>query len=415
MSEQTQEQHSTYDEFEKIIKDFLKDILRTFPEYADTMNEDLRRIVCEEDDDKSSVQTVFEYCQTIYPKRFFDILYQNNELFSNEDEEKKSLLLPGIDFKELWKCDLSEHTRTTIWKYLQLILFSVIGNMSDGDSFGDTAKLFEAINEDEFKSKLEETVQQMQDVFTKSMNENNDEEEGGGNGEQTTPNINLKDLPNADKLHSHITGMLDGKLGKLAREIAEETASELNMDDSDASTVDDVFKKLFKNPGKLMNLVKSIGGKLDKKLKSGEIKESEIMEEAQALMTKMNNMPGMGNLQHMLSQMNLGGGKGKINMGAMKNHLQMNMKQTKMRERMKQKLESKKTKEGMHTMDRSSEAFKKAQLEADRHMEELIFSTGEHVEKSSRNPDKNNKNNNNKKKKKKKKKKDKEKEQTLVL
>ena len=165
MSEQTQEQDTTYDEFEKIIKDFLKDILRTFPEYADTMNEDLRRIVCEEDDDKSSVQTVFEYCQSIYPKRFFDILYQNNELFSNENEneneEKKSFLLPDIDFKELWKCDLSEHTRTTIWKYLQLILFSVIGNMSDGDSFGDTAKLFEAINEDEFKSKLEDEIADM--------------------------------------------------------------------------------------------------------------------------------------------------------------------------------------------------------------------------------------------------------------
>ena len=213
----------------------------------------------------------------------------------------------------------------------------------------------------------------------------------------------MNDLPDANKLHSHITGMLDGKLGKLAREIAEETASELNMDDGDASTVDDVFKKLFKNPGKLMNLVKNIGGKLDKKLKSGEIKESEIMEEAQSLMTKMNNMPGMGNLQNMLSQMNLGGGKGKINMGAMKSHLEKNMKQSRMRERMKQRLEKKKETQGMNSLDKTSEAFKEAQLKADRMMEELIFSTGESVEKSSRKS--------NKKKKKKKRKKNKVKQE----
>ena len=392
----------TYDEFEKIIKDFLKDILRTFPEYADKMNEDLRRVVCDEDDDNSSIEKTYNYCKDLYPKRFFDILYQNEELFDvNNSEQQNTFFLPEIDFSELWKCDLSENTRNTIWKYLQLILFSVIGNMSDGDSFGDTAKLFEAIDENEFKNKLEETVQQMQDLFTNTMND--DENVHYDNSSNETPNINLNDLPDANKLHSHITGMLDGKLGKLAREIAEETASELNMDDGDASTVDDVFKKLFKNPGKLMNLVKNIGGKLDKKLKSGEIKESEIMEEAQSLMTKMNNMPGMGNLQNMLSQMNLGGGKGKINMGAMKSHLEKNMKQSRMRERMKQRLEKKKETQGMNSLDKTSEAFKEAQLKADRMMEELIFSTGESVEKSSRKS--------NKKKKKKKRKKNKVKQE----
>ena len=47
------------------------------------------------------------------------------------------------------------------------------------------------------------------------------------------------------------------------------------------------FKKLFKNPGKLMNLVKSVGNKLDTKIKSGDIKESELMREASDIMEKM--------------------------------------------------------------------------------------------------------------------------------
>ena len=36
-------------------------------------------------------------------------------------------------------------------------------------------------------------------------------------------NISLGDLPNPEEIHNHITSMMEGKLGKLAREIAEET------------------------------------------------------------------------------------------------------------------------------------------------------------------------------------------------
>ena len=55
--------------------------------------------------------------------------------------------MPGVDFRDIWNTpDISDNTRDTIWKYLQLILFSIITNISDRNSFGDTAKLFEAIN-----------------------------------------------------------------------------------------------------------------------------------------------------------------------------------------------------------------------------------------------------------------------------
>jgi hypothetical protein len=69
---------------------------------------------------------------------------------------------------------------------------------------------------------------------------------------------------------------MEGKLGKLAMELAEETANELDLDMNDAKSATDVFQKLFKNPGKLMGMVKTVGSKLDEKLKSGEIKESEL-------------------------------------------------------------------------------------------------------------------------------------------
>jgi hypothetical protein len=92
------------------------------------------------------------------------------------------------------------------------------------------------------------------------------------------------------------------------------------------------FNKLIKNPTKLMGLVKNVGDKLDSRIKSGEIKESELIAEASEIMNKMKNMPGLGDIQSMLSKMGLGGLGGlggKVNMGAMEAQLNKNMKQAK--------------------------------------------------------------------------------------
>ena len=104
----------------------------------------------------------------------------------------------------------------------------------------------------------------------------------------------------------------------------------------------DVFQKLFKNPGKMMGMVTNIGNKIDAKIKSGELKESELMSEGMDLLNKMQSMPGMGDMQKMFSQMGIPGlGKGgKINMGAMEAQLNKNMKTAKMKERMQAKAQA---------------------------------------------------------------------------
>ena len=213
-----------------------------------------------------------------------------------QDLSRNTMFLPNIDFKVIWNENISDNTRQTIWKYLQLILFSISSSINGLDSFGDTAKLFEAINEDDFKQKLEETINSMSDMFDFSNNNMND-----------ISNLNQSDLPNPDDIHNHINKLLDGKLGRLAAEIAEETAKDLDLDLSNNSNVNQVFESLFKNPGKLMKMVKNVGSKLDEKLKSGEIKESEIMKEASELMSKMNNMEGMKNMNKLFTRMGIPG------------------------------------------------------------------------------------------------------------
>jgi hypothetical protein len=379
------------EEFKKIIFEFLADISNTFPEYKSTLSlfldsngVKLDSETVAESETQKVVAILYDYCSKVYPERFFDILYKNEKIFDgNKNREYADIntnFLPNINFKILWNTEgISDATRETIWKYLQLILMTVITNIDDKKSFGDAANLFEAINEDELRNKLEETIQQMYNMFEGSNmngdnvnNSNNEYNENdgnsnssgefnffdwaknmnksGGNGgeEGTDSNPNA----NAESIHDHISQILNGKIGKLAKEIAEETAKDVdfNMDlggeSGENMDFKNVFQKMFKNPGKLMSLVKNVGSKLDEKFKSGEIKESELMQEASDLLSKMKGMPGMNNLADMLNKMGMsgmmggmgGGGKSKVNIGAMQSHLQRNAKLSQMKERMQQKL-----------------------------------------------------------------------------
>ena len=382
------------EEFYKIINDFIIDILITFPEYAGIVSRWWDPIKHEkhekhENKDKKEVEclAVFRHCVKVFPERFFDILYKNPEMFKESSEENTEFL-PGIVFKLLWSYNISDTTRATIWKYLQLVLFSVIGSVHTSSDLGDTAKLFEAINEDELKSKLQETFENMQNLF--DTNKNDDTSNQNPDLDPTLDpdldaktKINMDNMPSPEDIHDHINSMMGGKLGKLAMELAEETASDLNLDLDETKDAKDVFQKLFKNPGKMMGMVKNIGDKIDEKIKSGELKESELMSEGMDLLNKMQSMPGMGDMQKMFSQMGIPGlGKGaKMNMGAMEAQLNKNMKTAKMKERMQAKAQA-------NAEANKAQANAQAKTTANAAISEediiKIFSTGEKVDRTPR-------------------------------
>jgi len=313
----------------KILRDFMNDLLLTFPELKENLDSRLLAIYKNENTEQD-FKSIKQYCEKTLPERFFDIVYQNKDLF--EEGEVSLEFLPGIDFKILWKDNITDKTRETIWKYLQLLLFSTVSGINDNSMFKDAAKLFEAIDDTELKSKLEDTIKHMEGLFKENSESENKEEGDGGR-------FDSKNLPSADEIHDHVTSMMDGKLGNLAKEIAEETAKDMNLD-LEGGSVDSLFEKLFKNPTKIMSLVKKVGNKLDEKMKSGDLKESELLEEASNMMNKMKDIPGMGNVEDLLGKMGMGG-KGKMNTSAMQANLMRNLKLAKQKERMKKKQEDK--------------------------------------------------------------------------
>jgi hypothetical protein len=377
------------EEFQKIMKDFISDITLTFPEYKMLIgrwwkiNEESGEV------EKSSVEYIFKYCLSLYPERFFDILYKNEEIFS-ESSTMNTEFLPGISFKYLWTCDISQNTRDTVWKYLQLIIVTIVGSVDKKEAFGDTSKLFESINENDFKNKLQETMEEMQKMFQK---------DGTTDGE----GVNMNNIPSADDIHNHIHGMLDGKLGNLAREIAEETARDLDIDMENVGDAKDLFENLFKNPGKLMGLVKNVGQKLDSRLKSGEINQTELMTEASEIMNKMKNTPGMGNIQEMLQKMGMqmpnmaGLGKNaKVDVNAMEGKLKQMMKRTEMAERISKKAEAKKQAQAQASTEAALNSTK-----APAYSDEQLIALFSNMEKPEKTPRQAVKNDDKKKKKKK--------------
>ena len=65
--------------FVVLVNDFVKDLTITFPEFAHLWEKWSNPEMSEEEQ-----RNLFDYCLAIFPERFFDILYQNEDMFQPE-------------------------------------------------------------------------------------------------------------------------------------------------------------------------------------------------------------------------------------------------------------------------------------------------------------------------------------------
>jgi hypothetical protein len=293
--------------FKTTVNDLLSDLNSTYPEHAELWKEWTNT-----SDD--SLIKLFEYMTGVFPERFFDILYQNEDIFA-KDCETNVCFLPGVDFKLLYNCEgISDNTKKTLWKYLQLLLFTTIGSIDDKSKFGDAADLFNGINEDDLHTKLKETMEGITGFFG-DMGENINENSGTDSSNNKTEfTFDASDnVPDMEGLHEHLKGIFDGKIGGLAKELAEEISGEFEdmMKGGHEKSTEDIMKKLMKNPKKMMDMVKTVGDKLQKKMDSGDISKEELMQEAQEILSKMKDMGGSKEMNEMFKKFASGMGLGK--------------------------------------------------------------------------------------------------------
>jgi len=268
------------DGFLTIYNDLKRDLILTFPELTCTLNK--------LDDDN-----VYDYCLTIYPNHFFDILYEKMSLFDDS-----VYLLPNIDFSLLMKDEkISDKSRNTLWKYLQLILFYVV---EKNNPMKNSAH-----------EKMEETMENMKNMFQQ-------------NDLSNTIHSMFGDLSNnpmfGDLSNNPMDKMMNGKIGEIAKEIAQETAN-------DFGNPEDFMNSIMKDPSKMMGLVKNIGSKLEGKLKNSNLKEEDMMKEASDIMSQMKDMPGLKDMMK------------NIDMKGMMNKMEQVQKKNDTKERMRKKMQ----------------------------------------------------------------------------
>ena len=359
------------DNFRSIICDFITDLSTTFPEYSYLWAKWGKPELTEEE-----LNYLFEYIISVFPERFFDILYQNEDIFQ-VDSSMNVLFLPNVDFKILYHCtNVSENTQKAIWKYLQLILFTIVNSIKNKSIFGNTKELFNGIDEKELHEKLEETMKSIGSFFSNFSEGEETKEETEG---EEKPNLDSfhksfdsfgKNMPNPEELHDHLKTIFDGKIGKLAKEMAEELSQDIQgifgEESENIRTSQDVLKNLMKDPKKMMDLVKTIGNKLNTKMESGEISQEEIMKEASDLIGKMKGgfggkkgesggdefgemlktltkqMGDMGGLANMANMAGLG-----KNMRIDKNAMNQMLKKQSFKEKMKERYDKKKQMEAI--------------------------------------------------------------------
>jgi hypothetical protein len=114
--------------------------------------------------------------------------------------------------------------------------------------------------------------------------------------------------------------MMNGKIGEIAKEIAQETSN-------DFGNPEDFMNSIMKDPSKMMGLVKNVGSKLEGKLKNSDLKEEDMMKEASDIMNQMKDMPGLKDMMK------------NIDMKGMMNKMEQVQKQNDTKERMRKKMQ----------------------------------------------------------------------------
>lgn len=285
-------------EFINILKEFIPDLQKEFSDLQ--LNENIIKIL----NDTNTIEEyneVYEHSKEIFAEYFTQIISKDKNIFNDRENTE---FIKGIYFSDIWN-DTSERTQDILWKYLQLFLFTIMSDSNEKESLqNELSTLLQSIQEQVVKERLETL--------------------SGEKFELPEMNENVK---------AQMDSILNGKIGSFAKEIAKDTMEQFNLDETNSSQ-EDILKSMMQNPGKLMDITKNIGKKLEDKIEMGEMNEQELMMEATQMMEKIKhiNIPGITDMfQHMNMNMN------KKNSNATE-HMMRNMKT---RERLQKKLKDK--------------------------------------------------------------------------
>merc|ERR1711934_117131 len=269
--------------FNKTYVEFCTELKDLFPEYSQLLNKNIN--ISNKDNDY-----VDNFMTNVRPY-ILEISNKNDDIFNNE-----ICLINNIDFSKIWNSNISNKTKNAIWKYLHTLY--LLGNTINPQKNDELNNVLSSVNnnDNDTLSKLSQQSQAMVNIIRNL--ENNDYNEC-----EETDNVNDSDESNNN--FDSIFG--DSKIGELANELA----GEINIEDLG------ITGEMNENPGKLletlmsggnsnnlMNMIQTVGNKIQNKISSGQVNETQLLSEAQSMMGMLGNNDLLSNMMGSMNGMN---------------------------------------------------------------------------------------------------------------
>ena len=283
-----------------------------------------------------------------YLKMFYANCAKNSNDIANKDEvvfSEENTILDNINFNKIWNSDnVSDDNKEIIWNYLHTLYIFAYEHVKDVD-IKNILKKLKNVSPDE--NNLDDDTKTLINIINSLT--------GKDGGVDTIKEID----DDAENMSYELPQIFNGTIGNLAKEIAKDIdTNAINLEDP-ASLLRDLMSGNFdedNDESGVVNLVKNITSKIQSKLVDGDIKESDLMTDAENLMknfTNSNNkMPGMGGMAGMEGMGDLGnifsklmstmGGMTGAQKGMMKSNLERTQFANETKTRLKKKLKEKK-------------------------------------------------------------------------
>lgn len=254
----------------KLFKSMITDIIKVFPEYTKRLLNYYKDTLQNKDNDDKRLK---EFIKNV--NEISDYIVDDN--FSVFDSDP--VLLQNVSFKLIWNSNITDETKSKIWKYLQTFCILSINEKST-DKINDVIKSIESKEKVKDKETLKD-IKKLKKLNTSIENE-------GALDKLIDEKINSEKNKSMDEVSpGHLPGMEQMEemfqntgIGKIAKDIT----SELNIEGmiENGGGIEDIFKG--ENMG---NIIQSIS----QKIASEDLQSGNLVNEATEICSSMKGNP----------------------------------------------------------------------------------------------------------------------------